>query len=251
MLLSGQWADCSGTASETCTTQNVGIGTIAPDGALEIDTSSTTVKPLIVKGSAVPGADLLTLYGFAGGTVFRVSTYGGALFNDVVAIGGSPTSNQELVVSNGSGPTRMGLVVRGTAAQSGDLQQWQNSSGTPLAVVNSQGYIGIGTSSPQSPLSVNGTVTAREVVVTSSGWPDYIFDPGHPPMPLSDLAAFIRKNRHLPAVPSAEQVAAKGIGLGEMQAKLLSCIEELTLYQIESEERSARLEGRNRELERR
>jgi hypothetical protein len=241
--VSGQWVTCAGTATDTCTEQSAGIGTLSPGGVLEVSTSSTTAKPLIIRGSSAPGADLLTLYGYVGGTVFKVTSYGGALFKDAVAIGAGPTSDQELMIHNGSGPTRMGLVVKGTTAQTGDLQQWQDSSGSPLTVVTSDGHVGIGTPTPQSALSVNGTVSAKEVVVTATGWPDYVLDPEHAVMPLSALAAYLRKNRHLPDIPSAEEVAARGVSLGEMQAKLLAKIEELTLEMI-------RLDSRNRELSR-
>ncbi len=53
-------------------------------------------------------------------------------------------------------------------------------------------------------------------------------------MSLADLEAFIKKNNHLPNIPSAQEVKEKeGIELGEMNAKLLEKIEELTLHLIE------------------
>lgn len=39
--------------------------------------------------------------------------------------------------------------------------------------------------------------------------------------------------KHLPDIPSEAEVKENGISLGEMQAKLLQRIEELTLYVIE------------------
>jgi len=246
-----QWANCSGTTSDTCTTQNAGIGTVSPGGALEIDTLSTSAKPLIVRGPSSPGADLLTLYGFAGNPVFTVTTYGGGTFKDIVAIGTAPSSNQELIVSNSSGPTRNGVVVKGTMSQTGDLQQWQDNSGTPLAVVTSEGHIGVGTAFPQSALAVNGTVTAKEVVVANTGWPDYVFAPEYQLRPLSQTAAYIERNRHLPDIPSMAEVAEKGVSLGEMQAKLLAKIEELTLHMIDEEKHNRQIEQENRDLRRR
>jgi hypothetical protein len=40
----------------------------------------------------------------------------------------------------------------------------------------------------------------------------------------------------------------KGASMGEMQAKLLAKIEELTLHMIQADERSNRLEQENRDL---
>ena len=44
---------------------------------------------------------------------------------------------------------------------------------------------------------------------------------------------FITENGHLPDIPSAKEVEENGISLGDMDAKLLQKIEELTLYVIE------------------
>jgi hypothetical protein len=50
---------------------------------------------------------------------------------------------------------------------------------------------------------------------------------------INDLEKFIKTNRHLPGIPNAEEVANNGIELGDMQARMLQKIEELTLYIIE------------------
>lgn len=56
-------------------------------------------------------------------------------------------------------------------------------------------------------------------------------------MPLNKLARYVTENKHLPEVPSAEDVVKNGIDLGSMDAKLLQKIEELTLYVIQQEKR--------------
>ena len=62
--------------------------------------------------------------------------------------------------------------------------------------------------------------------------------------PLSEVGAYIRAHRHLPGIPSEAEVRAKGVGVGETQAKLLAKIEELTLHLIRQEQRVAQLEAR-------
>ena len=96
-------------------------------------------------------------------------------------------------------------------------------------------------------LSVGGAIQAKEVVV-NTGWSDYVFAPGYLLSPLSDVAAFVKENHHLPDIPSAEEVAERGVSLGDISAKLLAKIEELTLHMIAAEERSGRLERENAEL---
>ena len=46
------------------------------------------------------------------------------------------------------------LIVKGFSGQTADLQQWQNSAGTVLSVVNSAGNVGIGTASPTKSLTI-------------------------------------------------------------------------------------------------
>ena len=56
-------------------------------------------------------------------------------------------------------------------------------------------------------------------------------------MPLSEVKSYISTESHLPRVPSAEEVAAYGAELSEMNALLLQKIEELTLYIIDQDEK--------------
>ena len=95
------------------------------------------------------------------------------------------------------------------------------------------GNVGIGTAFPSEKLSVNGNVRAKKVIVSQTGWPDYVFTPGYKLKSIPDLAAFIKENQHLPDVPSAKEVEEKGISVGDNQALLLKKIEELTLYVIQ------------------
>ncbi len=94
-----------------------------------------------------------------------------------------------------------------------------------------------------------GSSRPKEVLV-NTGWPDYVFAPNYRLKPLSEVASYIHTNGHLPDIPSAKEVEAKGVSLGDMQSKLLAKVEELTLHMIEAErenrdlrERIARLEA--------
>lgn len=112
-----------------------------------------------------------------------------------------------------------------------------NTSTENFVIKGDTGNVGIGTTNPTQKLSVNGTIRAKEVVVETSGWSDYVFADDYVLQPLAEVEAQIKQDRHLPGIPSAQQVAESGVGLGEMQAKLLAKIEELTLHQIEQEKR--------------
>ena len=91
----------------------------------------------------------------------------------------------------------------------------------------------------RSSLAVNGTIRAKELKLSQEGWPDYVFDSTYMLSPLKEVESYIRKNRHLPGIPSADEVAKDGLSVGENQAALTKKIEELTLYTIALEKKLA------------
>ena len=116
-----------------------------------------------------------------------------------------------------------------------------NGSGGADLYISSVKNVGIGTTNPTAKLSVNGNIRAKEIKVEASPWPDYVF---HSSYKLPDLKAteqFIKENKHLPEIPSAAEVEKDGINLGEMNARLLKKIEELTLHLIEQNKKQAQL----------
>jgi len=83
-------------------------------------------------------------------------------------------------------------------------------------------------------LNVVGGIIADSIrVALSSGWADYVFADDYILKPLEELSSFIKTNKHLPNIPAAKEVEMNGIELGEMNAKLLEKIEELSLYIIQ------------------
>lgn len=70
-------------------------------------------------------------------------------------------------------------------------------------------------------------------VASANGWADYVFKKDYKLPTLEDVEKHISEKGHLPNVPSADEVVKNGINVGEMNAKLLEKIEELTLYSIE------------------
>ena len=91
--------------------------------------------------------------------------------------------------------------------------------------------VGIGTQDTHGyELAVNGNIRSKEIKVEASPWPDYVFTKEHQLPSLIDLESYIKSNNHLPEIPSAKEVESEGVSLGEMNAKLLKKIEEMTLY---------------------
>ena len=114
--------------------------------------------------------------------------------------------------------------------------------------LNNTGYVGIGTTNPQYKLDVNGTLRAKEVIVSIPSGADYVFDSNYTLRPLSEVSEFITEHHHLPEIPSAEEMEKDGISLNEMQIQLLQKIEELTLYILQQEKEIRELKEQVYEL---
>lgn len=93
-----------------------------------------------------------------------------------------------------------------------------------------------------------GIRTQKVKVDLAAGvWADYVFEKDYDLKSLEEVEAFINENGHLPNVLSAEEVKNEGLNLGEMDAKLLEKIEELTLYVIELKKEINELKARTNE----
>ncbi|HQH58843.1 MAG TPA: hypothetical protein PLM94_01540 [Bacteroidales bacterium] len=73
--------------------------------------------------------------------------------------------------------------------------------------------------------------------------------PNYNLMPLKELEQYILKNKHLPNVPTQDEISKDGIDVYEMNAVLLKKVEELTLYVIEQQKQIDQLKERFETLE--
>ena len=102
--------------------------------------------------------------------------------------------------------------------------------------------IGGNISSPEL-LAVNGKIEAKGIkVVPAATWPDYVFAENYKLPSLTEIEQFIKANKHLPEIPSEQEVKRDGVELSDMNIKLLKKVEELTLYIINLEKRLNQLE---------
>lgn len=81
----------------------------------------------------------------------------------------------------------------------------------------------------------DGILTERLKVtqVDSTDWTDYVFKDDYDLKSTEEVEEFIKGNKHLPNVPSAQEVSKNGVDIVEMDATLLRQIEELWLHVIE------------------
>lgn len=127
-----------------------------------------------------------------------------------------------------------------------------NSSGSAYNAMQiaENGSVGIGTSTPQTTLHVNGTlkvnssaavggnltvsgsVTAKTVSWYTRPTPDYVFEESYRLLPLEEVEQYVKTHKHLPEIPSAGEIAEGGVDLVQMMMGQLKNIEELTLHMI-------------------
>lgn len=192
-------------------TGNVGIGTVSPSATLDIE-----------NGNALVSNDML---GGLGGQISIRNGYG----NQNGAV--------RLNLNNGGAVSWIKGIVTGVNTNLGSAIVFgvpsNTSDGIEVMRITGNGFLGIGTTTPDSRLSVNGTIHSKEVKVDVTGWPDYVFKQNYKLLSLIDVKSYIDKNNHLPDMPSEKIIAEDGLNLGEMNKLLVKKIEELTLYLIE------------------
>ena len=146
-----------------------------------------------------------------------------------------------------------GVVGYTTASGGSGDGVWQ--SATSVAAPYISYNVGLGdlrVGSPQDPLDLyaSGKIYTTEVIVQASvPVPDYVFEKSYKLRPLGELEDFIAQHKHLPEIPSANEVAGQGLGLSEMNLLLLKKVEELTLYLIEQEKEINQLKRQVSKLE--
>ena len=113
----------------------------------------------------------------------------------------------------------------------------------------SDGFLGVGISTKpasEAKMAVNGSLYAKKIKVTQTGWADYVFDKSYKLPTLKEVEEHIKLKNHLPGVPTTAEVERNGTDVAEIQALLLKKIEELTLYIIEQ---NKKLEQQQKQIE--
>ncbi len=133
------------------------------------------------------------------------------------------------------------------------FQKWFNNGSTYdktiMTLGGDNGFVGIGTISPDMKLTVKGNIHAEEVKIDLNvPAPDYVFKENYNLMSIAKLEKFIKENGHLPEVPSAKEFEQDGVMLAEMDMSLLKKIEELTLYTIQQENKIEKIREENEQL---
>ncbi|MFT6205158.1 MAG: hypothetical protein ACI9V1_001417 [Spirosomataceae bacterium] len=204
--------------------RNVAIGDSA--GASFAGTNSVAVGSLAGFGSTSASNNVFLganarAVGPSAATLSNVATIGNnAMVTVENAIVLGDTTNPDIKIGIGTASPRHRLDVKGVI----NMRVAYNAPGLN---VNDQEFIGI---------DQVGRVTLADFRMkykSENDWADYVFASDYQLMPIQEVEKFIKINRHLPNVPSAEKVLKEGVNMTEITAKLLEKIEEQTLYIID------------------
>jgi hypothetical protein len=181
---------------------NVGIGTATPTQILHISVNAVGPEAIIQNSGGTGGAGFSMIDNLSSGYwKFKSTSTGGFKIRD--------------------------------QASALDVIVLEKNALANCLYIKAGGNVGIGTNNPQSKLAVNGKITCKEVEVTLTGWPDYVFGKDYKLSPLSEVENYIKVNGHLPGISSASEIENNGLSLGEMNKQLMQKVEELTLYVIQ------------------
>ncbi len=233
----------------------LGLGTAAPNGKLHIHVPHGTRQAMFTVGNVSSANGYLEINNATSAAGLYIPSIKGRGYNPGHTFGLYLVGESEDVTSAGAYEAAVILDGRsqiGTRINNANVLAI-NSMGVNLAVVKADGSFGIGTPVTHGhKLAVNGSALfTKAVVKLNANWPDFVFEPDYQLQPLSDLALYIRENKHLPEMPTAADVARDGQDLGEMNRKLLQKVEELTLYIIEQDKARKAVESRLAEIEKR
>jgi hypothetical protein len=276
------WTTANGGKITTqTTTTRVGVGITGNNNVANmLDVEGGAAIGATFSGTSAAPANGLIVQGNVGlGTATvanRLDVEGGAAIGASFSGTNAAPSNGLIVqgrVGVGTNNPGAGLEVSSNTASQSAFTANQLQAGVHIArfrqngvnrlVITDQGRIGIGTDFPTEHLDIEGGNIYVQGYVQADGglqvkgWkmqvPDYVFDDKDPYklMALGDLERFVKKHKHLPEVPSADDLAKNGMNVGDMNLLLLKKVEELTLHVIAQDKKLRRLANANRNFTKR
>lgn len=188
---------------------------------------------------------------WGGGGMFGFGYIGFNLMRDNISTGRWPfvtdgANNGGAVIYTRCNGDLLFSIKASTGSASGSISDEEMVNNTKM-LINSEGKVIIGNPvagiSPSINFTSNNyrlfvekgilTERVRVAIKGSAEWADFVFSKDYRLMPLNELSTYISNKHHLPGIPGVDEVLHNGIDIGEIQAKLLQKIEELTLYLVQ------------------
>lgn len=237
---------------------NVGIGTTTVGSKLQVN-GNTAIG---YSGSTAAPSNGLAVSGQVGiGTNSVDSRYKLSIPSGVAQIGpvwpaAGTTLWYQLGLSNmaTTGTTDCILNLNSAVGQSGieffkgGQQKWyiyNDPSDDRFGFYNDQTRMAL---TKDGTLLVPNRIKTGELVVTTNVWADFVFKKDYQLPSLTQVSEYIKKEGHLPGMPSEQEVKESGVSVADMQVKLLQKVEELTLHMINLQNENVQLKNQITEL---
>jgi hypothetical protein len=188
------------------------------------------------------------------GTTGNVGIKTNSLSDDDDLTVAAPTTKDASIKLIGSGTkssflwTANGTRSMGIGVNSSECAVYEGTNKV-IKIVGGKVGIGLPTTGVASTMPGNYTLFVGQGICTEAVrvqlgglWADYVFNNDYKLMSVEELEKFISVNRHLPDVPTREEVKTNGLDVEQTDALLLKKIEELTLYIIDQNKRIVELE---------
>jgi len=254
---------------------NIGLGTLTPAVRLDVKANAAAQVAARLQNSSATGHSGIHYLDSAGNVDLYFGLDNAASTTRLDSVNNTPllilTNSVERIRVTSTGNVGVGTSAPAAKFEvSGGEVRFPPAGGVPgfthfnlsdgknyirgtTIIADSGGSVGIGTTTPSSKLHVNGgdiRVSGGSFIDdgTTLNVPDYVFEADYELMPLDELRAFISREKHLPNVPSADDVKKEGLNLSQVQMRLLEKVEELTLYTLKLDEQVKALQSENAKL---
>lgn len=219
-----KWSNGPNKIYSRCPQVFVGIGTDAPGYSLDVRGKGYFASSLGV-GTIPSLFSTVKIDGSAWGAVLELNQ-------------DSPNNFGKLLQFNFTNPTS--YIIQATNTQ----------TNTSVFTLEATGKMTVNNGTEKIlQLEPNGLLRGRQIKLDLDNWADYVFDENYSLMPLNEVEDFVKKNHHLPNVPSECDLIEDGLDLEEMNRVLMEKVEELTLYLIEQDKKIEGLQEKVSELE--
>jgi len=194
---------------------------------------NTNTAWAISEGALPPGLVLTASTGLISGTPTATGFYSFTLSatNNNPSVTGYKEIFVYIPIANGTANT-VAMFTSNTSLGNSDIVDY------PIPQ-----FVGVFTTvqpAPNYSFAVKGDALFTRIVVKNySAWPDYVFDNDYKLTPLAEVERYINEHKHLSGLPSASDIKKDGIDVAVNQGVLLQKIEELTLYIIEQNKKTA------------
>lgn len=240
-ILSPTWANGPNKLFSECPQVLVGVGTANPTKQLDVVGEAKVSGNLWANGSISIGSDLNTFSKFSIVNTNRTAAI------QVKTIGNSQPYQRLMYFEYNNADTKILEVVNPTtgitpfALHSNGAMDIHNGT-TRIFHLGTEGSLELRSGGLQTfKVEATGMIRGRRMKLDLDTWADYVFEPTYQLMPLSEVEAFVKTEKHLPNVPSEQELKADGADVMEMNKILMEKVEELTLYLIQQNKNTEEL----------